>query len=124
MYIMLISIKTSMMIVLKLSLELDQVFTIEEIKSAIRKLKCGKSADTDGIVNEYIKHSPELFLQLYVKLFNQILTSGKIPKKWLKGIIVPIYKNKGDPRDADNYRGITLVSCLAKLFTSLLNNRL
>jgi len=57
-------------------------------------------------------------------LFNEILTTSNIPKKWLEGIIVPIYKNKGDPRDADNYRGITLVSCLAKLFTRLLNNRL
>jgi hypothetical protein len=52
------------------------------------------------------------------------LETGHIPQSWIKGIIVPIFKNKGDPRDADNYRGITLVNCHWRLFTSLLNERL
>ena len=40
------------------------------------------------------------------------------------GIIKAIYKNKGDPNDPDNYRAISLVSSLGKLFTSILNSRL
>ncbi len=52
------------------------------------------------------------------------MDSGEIPEKWTLGAINPIYKNKGDENDADNYRGITLLSCLGKLFTSLLNERL
>ena len=39
-------------------------------------------------------------------------------------VIKPIYKKKGDIDDPDNYRGITLVSCLSKLFTAVLNARL
>ena len=35
-----------------------------------------------------------------------------------------IFKNKGDPRDPSNYRGITIVSCLGNLFTSCINTRL
>ena len=61
---------------------------------------------------------------LYVKLFNKVLDTGDIPDDWLVGVIVPIYKNVGEVSDVNNYRGITLLSCLGKLFTTLLNVRL
>ena len=39
-------------------------------------------------------------------------------------MIIPIYKSKGSSDDPDNYRGITLLSCLGKLFTSVVNEHL
>ena len=47
-----------------------------------------------------------------------------IPESWLLGNILPIYKNKGDAQNPENYRPITLLSCLGKLFTRIMNNRL
>ena len=35
-----------------------------------------------------------------------------------------MYKNKGSKADPDNYRGITILSCLGKLFTGTINYRL
>lgn len=32
---------------------------------------------------------------IYEKLFNLIISSGKIPNIWLEGSIMPVYKNKG-----------------------------
>ena len=52
------------------------------------------------------------------------MDSGKIPNEWTIGLIKPLYKNKGDINDINNYRGITLLSCIGKLFTSVLNTRL
>jgi hypothetical protein len=40
------------------------------------------------------------------------------------GNIIPIYKHKGDSNDPNNFRPITLVSCLGKLFTAILSERL
>ena len=39
-------------------------------------------------------------------------------------VIRLLYKNKRDPNDPNNYRGITITSCLGKLFTTLINSRL
>ena len=53
---------------------------------------------------------------LYTNLFNE-------PESWTTGLVIPIFK-KGDPTDPSNYRGITLVSSLGKVYTKLLNDRL
>ena len=88
------------------------------------KLRNCKSPGEDNILNEYIKNSLPKLSGLYCKLFNKILNSSNFPEAWTTGLIVPIYKNKGDRSDCNNYRGITLLSCLGKLFTSILNERL
>ena len=61
-----------------------------------------------------------------VDIFNAILHSGHFSallSEWTKGILVPLF-TKTDPSDVNNYRGITLVSCFSKIFTSILNKRI
>ena len=99
-------------------------FTVEEIFACVKALKNGKACSTDMILNEFIKSTFDKMEQIYVSLFNRILNEGQIPESWTIGLIVPIYKNKGDKDDFNNYRGITLLSCLGKLFTSVINSRL
>ena len=55
--------------------------------------------------------------------FNCIILLGYFPEKWTSGLIVPLHK-KGDINCVENYRGITLLSTLGKLFTRVINNRL
>ena len=56
-------------------------------------------------------------------LFNKLIETGVYPDEWCRAIIFPIYK-KGDVNIPDNYRGISLLSCVSKVFTKILNNRL
>ncbi len=63
-------------------------------------------------------------MPIYLKLFNLIFSTGNVPKIWLSGKILPFYRNKGEKNDPKNYRPITILSCLGKLFTSIINNRL
>lgn len=56
-------------------------------------------------------------------LFNNILEAECFPAEWSSALIVPIHK-KGVTTDPNNFRGISLMSWLCKLFTSILNKRL
>ncbi|ESO87462.1 hypothetical protein LOTGIDRAFT_78850, partial [Lottia gigantea] len=98
--------------------------TENEILKCIENLKNNKAYGSDQILNEYIKTTKSVMLPVYVLLFNLILDSGIVPTEWVNGMICPIYKNKGSKADADSYSGITILSCLCKLFTSVLNARL
>jgi hypothetical protein len=57
------------------------------------------------------------------KLFNKNLNFGRFPKIWNISLLTSIYKS-GDPTDCGNYRGISISSCVGKLFTSLLQKRI
>ena len=102
---------------------LDYPITDEEFEAAINKLKANKSQGFDNILTEVIKIGTDAIKGHLVNLFNQILDTGKYPGLWSFGLIVPIHK-KDDRSKVEKYRGITLLSALGKLFTSILNNRL
>ena len=104
--------------------ELNQPILSEEISAELKKLKNNKSPGQDNILNEHIKNTADIFLQIYAHLFNRILDTGIVPDSWAVGDILPIYKNKGSINLPENYRPISLLSCLGKLFTAILNNRL
>ena len=103
---------------------INKLFTTDEIRKHIVSLKKNKSPGIDCILNEFIKNCPENLINVIVLLFNMVLESGIIPSDWTVGIIKVLYKNKGDINDVNNYRGITLLSCIGKLFTSVINARL
>ena len=102
---------------------LDAPFTEEEVMKTISKLKNGKSPGEDLILNEFIKKSANTLLPFYTNLFNTVFETGEFPEAWTTGVIIPIFK-KGDPTNPSNYRGITLLSTLGKVFTKLINDRL
>ena len=98
--------------------------TAKEVADTIFCLKNNRSAGDDDVCNEYITITADLLLPIYVKFFNTILNTGLYPSSWSVGTIIPIFKGKGDPKEPKNYRPINLSSCVGKLFTGLLNNRL
>ena len=51
------------------------------------------------------------------------MESGKYPKTWGVGYLVPIHKSDAIS-NPNNYRGITINSCFSKVFNSILNDRL
>ena len=102
---------------------LDYNITEKELLNACKNLKNNKTSAYDMIKNEMIKSAMPYISKTVVKVFNILLNTGKFPESWTDGIIVPIYK-QGNSADPNNYRGITLSSCLGKLFCHVLNERI
>ena len=102
---------------------LDSPIREEEVKNAIEHLKLNKSSGSDGILADMLKNSLEHILSLLVLLFNHVIDTGQYPSAWSGAIIVPIHK-RGDKDNPDNYRGVSLLSILGKVFAHILNKRL
>ena len=62
-------------------------------------------------------------LQRLHSLLKLIWHTERIPSAWKKAIIVPILK-KGDSQECKNYRGISLLSVVSKVFMKIIQSRL
>ena len=82
-----------------------------------------KSPGLDGLYPELFKLFNNNMVQAITRIFNSVYNSGIFPTPWSIGCIKPIYK-KGDELLPSNYRGITLLPIMVKLFTSILNKPL
>ena len=103
--------------------ELNIDFSQDEILKAISQLKTNKSGGPDQLINEFLIHGKHTFTPTLCNLFNKVYATGHFPETWSEGYVIPLHK-KGSINDVENYRGITLLSNLGKLFTRVLNNRL
>ena len=103
--------------------DLDYKITNEELKLASSILKSNKAPGLDNILNEMITPLIDSYPEILLKLFNKILQTNDITIDWKISLIVTIHK-KGAKDDPSNYRGISLLSCIGKLFFTILNNRL
>ena len=113
---------------------LDDPITAGEVFAAIRKLKMGKAPGEDGVLTDILKTAADAVnngklrgdntvVEALVLLFNYVFDKEVWPERWGKGVIFPLHKH--DSRlDPSNYRPITLLSIVGKIFGSIVNARL
>ena len=102
---------------------LDGEIDSAEISRCLRKLKNNKTGGSDGLVGELLKYGGSGMVDLLQQLFSVIWREEIVPPQWREGLIVNLFK-KGDKEDPGNYRGITLLSVVGKVFCKMLNDRL
>lgn len=103
--------------------DFDADFTLTELSRAVYSQNNNKTPGMDSIPSEIIKASYDNISTFLLKLYNKMYNTGEYPRMWGESIIHPIFK-KGDANDPQNYRGITLINVLAKIYSQLLLNRL
>ena len=102
---------------------LDCPITADELEKASYVLKPNKASGLDSVSNEMILELFKANKELIIILFNGIFKNTQKIDQWSVGLISPIFK-AGDKMFPGNYRGISVISCLGKLYTSVLNLRL
>ena len=90
------------------------------IEQAIAHLKLGRSSGPDKVSSEMLCASSDIISPILQRLFSLIWHSGKIPQSWKDATIIPIFKGKGSRQSCSNYRPISLLSVIGKLFASIL----
>ena len=98
-------------------------FLEEEVAAAIKNLKKGKSPGEDNITAEMLQAGEECSVKMMHTLCNKIYQEEQCPADWGKAVIVPLFK-KGDKKECNNYRGISLLSVPGKVYTRVLQQRM
>lgn len=94
-----------------------------DVVALINNLKPSNSSGYDNISNNLLKNCKYLICQPLSYLINLSLEQGVFPEKLKLSVVCPLYK-KGDANSYDNYRAITLLSSLSKIYESALNGQL
>ena len=107
------------------SIQTDTIITDSDVREAIKSLKYRKAPGWDNITNEHIIYGGSLLVSTLATIFTVVLSSGYIPTAWKRGVIIPLYKGNNKPRtNPDNYRAITLLPALYKLYEKILSGHI
>lgn len=95
-----------------------------ELSEIIKKLPNRKSPGHDLITNSILKKLPNKAVVFLTVLFNALLKLSYFPTAWKKAKIIMIKKPGKDNTDPKNYRPISLLSSVSKIFEKIIHSRL
>lgn len=102
---------------------LNGPITQEEVTAIIKSLPSGKASGPDGIPNEIIKAMGESACTTLTQLFNRAFQEACTASHFQQAICCPLPKVEGTRKMSES-RGISLLSCVGKLYTKVLNARI
>jgi hypothetical protein len=95
---------------------------MKKIEVGTKKLGVGKEKDLVELQVEYLKWGSKTLAPHIIKIFNNIIQQG-FPTDWTTILAIPLFKS-GDINNPPNYRTIIISPLFAKLFGSMLENRI
>ena len=100
--------------------ELDAEPTMDELSKVIDSLAAGKAPGSNSIPPDLIKHCKTTLLHPLHEVLSQCLREGGVLQDMGDAKIITLYKNKGERSNCNNYRGISLLSIIGKVYAWVL----
>ncbi len=99
----------------------ESPFSEEDVFNIMTKLDVTKAMGIDGIPNCILKFCSSSLSEPVFHLFNLCWSMSCLPQEWKIHKITPIFKS-GDKSSVTNYRPISLLCCISKVFEQLIYN--
>ncbi|GBN90814.1 putative RNA-directed DNA polymerase from transposon X-element [Araneus ventricosus] len=96
----------------------------QEVADFIKRLKPNKASGLDLISNRMLKNLPLKCILYITFILNLMMEKCYFPQCWKTAVVVPIPKTDQDLNLPQNYRPISLLSSLSKVYESVLLKRL
>lgn len=90
-----------------------------DVIQVINSLDASKACGPDRLPTKILKMTAAFTAEPIAKLLNKSLAKGIYPSSWKKATVKPVYKGKGSPSDLKNYRPISLLPCISKIFEKI-----
>ena len=90
-------------------------FTPDEVFEALTTISNRKSTSHDFLI-PILRNLADLISDALAFIFNRSLQTGTFPTDWKTATIIPIYKNKGGQGLPSNYRPISLLHPITRIF--------
>jgi hypothetical protein len=94
------------------------VITEKDVEDVLKSLNVNKAYGPDNVSPRLIKEAGPAIVGILTKLFNKSLSMAKFPFIWKRANVLPIFK-KAEAFIAANYRPVSLLSVLAKIFEKI-----
>jgi len=88
------------------------------VENELKMIKSNKVTGWDGIAPKILKLPAKDVAPPLTSLYNTVITKGNWPSTWKMGDWTPVFK-KGDKMDRGNYRPITVLNSVDKVFETL-----
>ena len=94
------------------------------VRKVVMNLDLSKASGPDCIPVVVLKNCEPELSYILAELFNKCLKESCFPDCWKVSSVVPVFKNVGKRSTAKNYRPVSLLSVVSKVFEKLVNNRI